>query len=305
MLESNSFFSLKDICDLDQTAVQPVFKDDIDHASSPKLEKKLIPFLKWAGGKRWLIQKHPELFNVDFDRYLEPFVGSAAVYFHLAPSTAILSDKNKALIDTYKAIQCDHERVFEELQIHERSHCKDYYYEIRAKRFRAVYKKAAQFIYLNRTCWNGLYRVNRKNVFNVPKGTKNKVILESDDFGAIAKALENTILLDGDFSNVISQAGKGDLLFVDPPYTVKHDKNGFIKYNETLFSWDDQVRLRNAIVEAKNRGAKIILTNANHDSVRKLYGNSFKLTTLNRASVLSGKTEYRGSVQELLITWGM
>lgn len=264
-------------------------------------QRTIVPFLKWAGGKRWLIQKHPELFNVRFERYIEPFVGSAAVFFHVTPSASILSDKNKNLIDTYRAIKEDHEKVFRLLRDHQKNHSKAHYYKVRSTKYRTSFTRAAQFIYLNRTCWNGLYRVNQKNEFNVPKGTKDKVIIETDDFSATAKALENTTLIDGDFSTAISQAGQGDLLFVDPPYTVKHDKNGFLKYNETLFSWNDQVRLRDAVLEAKNRGAQIILTNANHDSVRELYDENFTLQTLDRASVLSGKTEYRGAVQELLV----
>jgi len=269
-----------------------------------KKPKTIVPFLKWAGGKRWLIQKRPDLFRVDFERYIEPFAGSSAVFFHLNPAAAILSDKNKNLIDTYRAIKTDNRKTFKQLKIHQKNHSKDYYYKIRSTKFKTPHTIAAQFIYLNRTCWNGLYRVNMKNIFNVPKGTKDKVILDTDDFEATAKALENTTLLDGDFSVAISQAGQGDLLFVDPPYTVKHDKNGFLKYNEVLFSWEDQIRLRDAVVGAKNRGAKIILTNANHGSVRDLYEGHFNLETLDRASVLSGKKENRGPVKELLIRWG-
>lgn len=271
--------------------------------SEPSQKNSVIPFLKWAGGKRWLIKKHPELFDLPFKRYIEPFVGSAAVFFHLAPSESILSDKNKNLIDTYRAIRNEHEKISKELWLHQRKHCKDYYYEIRSKRFRSAYKKAAQFIYLNRTCWNGLYRVNQQNIFNVPKGTKDKVIIDTDDFSATAKNLKNTTLIDGDFSIAISEARHGDLLFVDPPYTVKHDKNGFIKYNETLFSWDDQVRLRDSVLAAKRRGANIILTNANHSSVRELYEGDFEIDVLNRSSVLSGKKENRGPVKELLVKW--
>lgn len=278
---------------------------EVQHPTQEDVTAKqgtIVPFLKWAGGKRWLIQKHPELFNVRFERYIEPFIGSAAVFFHLQPATSIVSDINTSLIDTYRAIKSDYQKVYKLLKIHQKKHSEDYYYEVRSKKFRAPHTRAAQFIYLNRTCWNGLYRVNRKNIFNVPKGTKDKVIIETDDFAATANALGNTTLLDGDFSRAIDQAERGDLLFVDPPYTVKHDKNGFLKYNEVLFSWDDQVRLRDAVVGAKNRGAKIILTNANHKSVRELYENDFQLNVLDRTSVLSGKKENRGAVQELLVT---
>ena len=262
---------------------------------------KLIPFLKWAGGKRWLVQKHPEVFNIKYNRYIEPFVGSAAVFFHLQPTVSILADKNKNLIETYNAIKNDYKKVFKELRIHQVRHCENYYYDIRGKKFRAEHKKAAQFLYLNRTCWNGLYRVNQNNVFNVPKGTKNNVILDTDNFEETAKLLQRAQIVCSDFCDTINQAECGDLLFIDPPYTVKHDKNGFIKYNETIFSWEDQVRLRDAAVAAKRRGAKIIITNANHDSVKDLYKDNFRIEVLDRASVLSGKKEKRGPVKELLI----
>lgn len=263
--------------------------------------KKIVPFLKWAGGKRWLVKKYPDLFRVNFERYIEPFVGSGAVFFHLTPRSSILSDKNIDLINTYRAIKVDYKQVINFLHWHRDRHSEDYYYSVREEVFTDPYMKAARFIYLNRTCWNGLYRVNKKNKFNVPKGTKNDVIIDTDDFEAIADALKNTTLLDGDFGAAISQARDGDLLFIDPPYTVKHDKNGFIKYNEVLFSWEDQIRLRDAVLAAKIRGARVILTNANHYSVRALYEGHFELEVLDRASILSGKKENRGPVEELLV----
>lgn len=263
--------------------------------------KQIVPFLKWAGGKRWLIQKYPDLFKVKFGRYIEPFVGSGAVFFHLKPRVSILSDKNTDLINAYNAIKINHKKVVDLLREHHILHSENHYYKVRDEVYGDMFMMAARFIYLNRTCWNGLYRVNKSNKFNVPKGSKKNVIIDTDDFEATADALKSTDLLDCDFSLSISQARDGDLLFVDPPYTVKHDKNGFIKYNEVLFSWEDQVRLRDAVMAAKNRGAKVILTNANHDSVRALYEGFFELEVLDRSSVLSGKKENRGPVKELLV----
>ena len=113
----------------------------------------IIPFLKWAGGKRWLVSSHKKIFNVSFNRYIEPFVGSGAVYFYLMPENAILSDKNKRLIEVYKAIKKDWEIVFEKLIEHSRNHSHDYYYKIRSLEYTDKFSRAAQFIYLNRTCW--------------------------------------------------------------------------------------------------------------------------------------------------------
>jgi DNA adenine methylase len=263
--------------------------------------KVLTPFLKWAGGKRWLVQKYPSLFDLPYNRYIEPFLGSGAVFFYLQPSRAILSDSNQVLIETYQAIKDDWLKVKKELTKHHNKHSKEYYYTIRDSKLRSPYRRAAQFIYLNRTCWNGLYRVNKNGWFNVPIGTKSDVILDTDNFQTIADVLLSAELVCRDFEEVVNRADAGDLLFVDPPYTVRHDNNGFIKYNEQLFSWDDQLRLRDAVLRAKERGARVILTNANHASLREIYSKHFTLETLQRYSVLSGKSEYRGVVCELII----
>lgn len=260
------------------------------------------PFLKWAGGKRWLVNAHKDIFNVKFGRYIEPFVGGGSVYFYLAPENAVLADKNRQLIDTYRAIKTNWKQVNEELFVHSLKHSKNYYYEIRALKFNNIYSSAAQLLYLNRTCWNGLYRVNKKGEFNVPIGTKNKVILNSDNFENVSKMLANADIYNCDFENIIDKADNNDLLFIDPPYTVNHNNNGFIKYNQHIFSWEDQVRLSKCVLRAKQRGAIIILTNADHESIRELYESDFVIKSVSRASVLSGKAMYRGKVTELLVT---
>jgi DNA adenine methylase len=121
---------------------------------------------------------------------------------------------------------------------------------------------------LNRTCFNGIYRVNLRGAFNVPKGTKSAVVLPTDDFSEAQRLLRRAKLLDGDFEEVIDQAQSGDLVFADPPYTVRHNNNGFIKYNEKLFSWDDQERLARVLTRAAKRGVKVVATNADHREIR-------------------------------------
>ena len=259
------------------------------------------PFLKWAGGKRWLTGKTAFLPTSIQGRYIEPFLGSGAVFFRLRPARALLSDVNAALIEVYQAIQADHERVIDYLRVHAAKHNEDYYYQVRQMTCRNEFSRAAQFIYLNRTCWNGLYRVNRQGVFNVPIGTKTKVMLDDDDFADIARALRNSEVVVADFEQQINRAVAGDFIFADPPYTVRHKHNGFIKYNENLFKWEDQVRLRDALLRAKSRGARILLTNADHESVRSLYQSDFALTELSRYSAISGASKSRGSYSELLI----
>jgi DNA adenine methylase len=261
----------------------------------------VVPFLKWAGGKRWLVSSYPELLNRSYKRYIEPFLGSGAVYFHLAPERSILADRNEELIETYQALRDAWHSVERELAKHHRNHSKNYYYAIRDSKPRTAHTRAARFIYLNRTCWNGLYRVNLNGKFNVPVGTKTNVVLESDNFRTVSNLLKTADLRAGDFEPIINEAGQDDLLFVDPPYTVKHNLNGFVKYNETLFSWEDQIRLRDCIRLATTRGASVVLTNAYHQSVRKLYKGIGQHRRLKRASVLAADSEKRKLCDELLV----
>lgn len=261
-----------------------------------------IPFLKWAGGKRWLTANHLDVFPAEFNRYIEPFLGSGAVFFRLNPDRAVLSDANSDLIKTYEAIRTNHQLVLRYLTAHQNNHSKEYYYNIRSKTPNSIYTKAARFIYLNRTCWNALYRVNRLGQFNVPIGTKSSVILSTDNFANTAKALRNISLLNSDFQAVIQTADSGDFIFVDPPYTVKHNLNGFVKYNEKIFSWEDQVRLRDSLLDACDRGAKILMTNANHKNIKALYRGHFSMETLSRKSVIAASPLNRNKTTELLIS---
>lgn len=268
---------------------------------SARSEINVTPFLKWAGGKRWLVRGLDNLIDSFSGTYIEPFAGSAAVFFALTPARAILSDANEDLIETYKAIAKNWRLVVKYLRQHQALHSKDYYYEMRASRPRGQFERAAKFIYLNRTCWNGLYRVNQRGEFNVPIGTKDSVLLDSDDFELVAQVLADTELVASDFEVQIDRANEGDFIFVDPPYTVKHKFNGFVKYNEQLFAWSDQVRLRDSLWRAKQRGAKILLTNADHESIRALYSADFEMCEVNRFSSIAGKGGARGSYPELLI----
>ncbi|MDD5175128.1 MAG: Dam family site-specific DNA-(adenine-N6)-methyltransferase [Sterolibacterium sp.] len=265
------------------------------------MDKETPPFLKWAGGKRWLISLHTEQFPVAFNRYFEPFLGSGAVFFALRPNVATLSDLNLDLVDTYKGIRDKWQAVEKLLQNYHNTHSKEHYLKVRQSKPRSLVGKAARFIYLNRTCWNALYRVNMKGQFNVPMGTKTNVILGTDDFEDLASILQRADILHQDFETVIDQAQEGDFIFADPPYTVKHNFNGFVKYNEKIFHWDDQVRLSKCLINAKNRGCLVLITNAYHPSILELYENDFDLTPLKRSSVIAASSEYRGVYEELLI----
>ncbi|WP_345971925.1 Dam family site-specific DNA-(adenine-N6)-methyltransferase [Sulfurimonas diazotrophicus] len=261
---------------------------------------QIVPFLKWAGGKRWFVETHADFLPQDFNHYYEPFIGGGSVFFHMQPRCATLADMNKDLISTYEALKNDWFSVQKALEQHQANHSDEYYYKLRSMKPRQLHTKAARFIYLNRTCWNGLYRVNLRGEFNVPRGTKDTVLLSTDDFESVSESLKNTELIISDFEDVIAKAQQNDFVFIDPPYTVKHNMNGFIKYNEKLFSWDDQVRLANAVKQASGRGAKVMVLNANHESICELY-DGFDQIVLTRKSVLAAKSEYRGKYDELMI----
>lgn len=262
------------------------------------------PFLKWAGGKRWLASRFPEIFAGEYRRYVEPFLGSGAIFFHVAPEKSVLSDQNSGLINLYSCIKDNWRKVDALLRAHAARHSADHYYEVRSSDPSGRFNQAARFLYLNRTCWNGLYRENLKGEFNVPKGTKDSVLFPDDDFHDIAVRLANAKLSSCDFATTLSSTRDRDLVFIDPPYTVKHNNNGFLKYNEKIFSWADQERLSKILKAKANNGATFIITNAYHDSVLDLYSGFSSIRRVSRASVLSGKSEFRGETDEALILIG-
>lgn len=264
--------------------------------------KKSVPFLKWAGGKRWLASADLIPSPKPNSRYIEPFLGSGAIFFSVRPGAATLSDMNAELIETYCEVRDNPAEISSKLRRQHEAHCADHFYKVRASIPKKSIDRAVRFIYLNRTCWNGLYRVNQKGEFNVPIGTKTNVVLDTDDWEDVAQSLAGVEIKACDFEKTIDAAQRGDVVFADPPYTVKHNNNGFIKYNESIFSWRDQIRLKESLLRAKKRGVMVVSTNAAHDSVKELYESGFEVQTLERASVLAGNSAYRGRYQELLIT---
>lgn len=267
-------------------------------------KSELEPFLKWAGGKRWLVKRENQIAPPSYKRYIEPFLGGAAVFFSLPEIPYIISDLNPELVNCYNAIKADFREVEKHLRSHQRKHCDDYYYQVRKSQPRKECIKAARFLYLNRTCWNGLYRVNLQGKFNVPRGTKNKVLLDADNFENVAKRLSKGEILCQDFEKTLSLSGEGDFVFIDPPYTVNHNLNGFLKYNEKIFSWADQERLKEAIASAASRGTMITMTNADHDSIHKLYAGMCNIEKVERTSVIAGRASHRGVTSEILMQIG-
>jgi len=260
------------------------------------------PFLKWAGGKRWLVRQRRELFPAEVGRYVEPFVGGGAVFFQLLPQSAVLSDTNAELINAYRCVRTHHRHIDSELRRLHRSHSATQYYQVRNHVPSDAVGRAIRMIYLNRTCFNGLYRVNRAGTFNVPIGAKTQVEFAVGYLAEVAEALQRVRFRVGDFEAVIDDTGTGDFVFLDPPYTVMHNTNNFIKYNAALFSWEDQVRLAAAAKRAIRRGALVMVANADHECVRLLYAHVGRQHRVERASVLASYPDHRRRTTELVVT---
>ena len=266
------------------------------------IEIKAKPFLRWAGGKTWLIKHFDTITkNISFNNYHEPFLGGAAIYFYINPEKkSFLSDVNPRLIKTYKAIKQDVEKVIFYLSQFENSE-KDYY-EIRDIEYKCEFKNAARFIYLNQTSYNGIYRENLQGKYNVPYGYRTKEFLDSENLRTVSSKLKNTHLSTSDFFDISCNIKENDLVFLDPPYTVSHNKNGFIKYNKNLFSLDDQYRLKNLINEIENKGAYYILTNAAHSKIDEIFSDNNLKLELPRASLIGGLNASRGKITEFIFT---
>lgn len=271
--------------------------------SDDYLRPVITPFLKWPGGKRWLVASHAGIFPRDYNLYIEPFLGAGSVFFHLQPRLALLGDLNPDVITAFQGVQMNPSGVQRLLEAHHIKHAKDHYYKVRDSeipRLRA--EKAARIIYLNRTCFNGIYRVNRQGNFNVPIGTRSSVKLDTDDFPSAARLLSMAQIVLSDFEPLIEKAQEGDFVFLDPPYTVRHNRNGFIKYNEKMFSWEDQERLAKAATRAAERGAIVLVTNAAHSMISNLYTEDlFRFKTVSRFSGIAASSASRRQYEELVI----
>jgi DNA adenine methylase len=269
------------------------------HASAFRSVGGAAPILKWAGGKQWLVAKLIR-FVPRTAAYFEPFLGGGSLFFAAAPKRSFLSDTNPDLIETYQTIREDPLRVIEQLTTWRYDEAT--YYLVRSMRLPSSVGRAARFIYLNRTCWNGLYRVNRENRFNVPFGRfSNPTICNSVALIAASKALSKAKLSVCDFERAVKKAKKGDFVYLDPPYTVKHSNNGFLRYNEHLFTWTDQERLSTVAKDLRRRGCLVLVSNAPHETLTALY-RGFHTTNVSRLSNLAGDRASRGAETEVLIS---
>lgn len=277
-----------------------------DLATEEEIASSATPFVKWAGGKRLLI---PQLIGhlpvqPEGRRYFEPFLGGGAMFFALAPDRAILSDLNEELVDVFRTVRDDVDAVIAALR--PMKYDEATYYSVRASKPRKAATRAARFIYLNKTCFNGLYRVNTKGEFNVPFGRHTNVLVCDElQLLAASEALAVTDLSVADFGLTARRAREGDLMYFDPPYTTAHTNNGFIEYNQRVFSWEDQRRLARVALGLVERGVLVAISNADHPSITALYeSDRFLINRIQRPSTMAGNSKHRFVATELLIVGG-
>lgn len=267
-----------------------------------RVEEPLRGFLRWAGSKRLLVPQILPVVPSTFNRYFEPFFGSGALFFSLRPPSAQLSDTCQPLVATYLAVKNDVQQVLSHLSGLRPS--KRRFLEWRRMSASDPFFDAARFIYLNKVCWNGLYRVNLAGEFNVPYGRpKTWNIIDPKLLKDCAAALRKRAvsLRHSDFRKALQGVKAGDLVYLDPPYVTMHNNNGFVEYNEKLFSWADQRDLASLAVRLADRGAQVIVSNADHDSVIDLYP-GFHRSVITRASTLANDVSKRRSVSEVLLS---
>lgn len=266
-------------------------------------EERIKPFLRWAGGKTWFIDHLEALLDGQhFANYYEPFLGGGSIFFSLSVTddAATLSDANTELIDTYISIRDNVEEVIQYFATYENT--SDFYYKLREKEPTDPFERAARFIYLNHTSYNGLYRVNRKGKYNVPFGKRKSDTIDIEEIRKASRALVGANLLSGDFENRGDVIHEGTLVFLDPPYTVSHNDNGFVQYNQSIFSIEDQARLARYIQFIMDRGAYFILMNAAHNAIREIFADCGRSMLVERQSLIGGKNAKRGLTSELVFT---
>lgn len=265
--------------------------------------EKVKPFLRWAGGKKWLVGLLDELVDIDaYKAYYEPFLGGGSVFFELHPTKKVyLSDSNEDLISTYHTVKTSPNEVWEFLSSYKNTESE--YYAIRGNEPYDPIERAARFIYLNQTSFNGLYRVNREGKYNVPYGWRKNTPYSKEGILACSERLQNAELTVGDFAETLKDVRKGDFVYLDPPYVVARDANGFIQYNKHLFSFEDQKRLKASIDKIRDVGAFYVLSNVKHDTIKDIFQKDGDSTiVLSRASLIGGKKAYRGKTEEYLFT---
>ena len=273
-------------------------------------EVTLQPFTKWTGGKRQLLPVIRELMPKTYNRYFEPFVGGGALFFDLAPKDAVINDFNAELINCYQQIKDNPQELIEILKVHQEYNSKEYYLDLRsADRDERIdmmseVQRAARILYMLRVDFNGLYRVNSKNQFNVPYGRyKNPKIVDENLISAISTYMNNNQIeiKKGDFEKAVLDVQTGDFVYFDPPYIPLSETSAFTSYTHEGFSYDDQVRLRDTFKTLSDAGAYVMLSNSSSFLVEELY-RDFNIHHVEAIRTNGAKSSSRGKISEIIVT---
>jgi DNA adenine methylase len=267
------------------------------------------PFLQWVGGKREMIEQYKKHFPAKYGRYFEPFFGGGALFFYLNPSKAHLNDNNPELVTTYKAVRDNPEKVIDILAVLRRKHSKELYMRIRSMDREydllgdfSSEEIAARMIYLNQTCFNGIYRVNKSGQFNVPIGSSlDRVICDPFAIRNASKALQDVVITCLDFESAVKDVNKGDFVYLDPPYFPVSEYSDFTRYTKEKFYKEDQVRLMQQFAKLNQKGAYVMLSNSNADFIKEIYS-EFNVHPVSSGRLLNSRKEKRNKVTELVIT---
>ena len=263
------------------------------------------PIVKWAGGKRQLLSTLKSNLPVQFGRYFEPMVGGGALLFHLKPENACIGDVNAELVNLYQVVRDEVEELIEDLSKH--IYEKEYFYQLREVDRSEVFKswesvqKASRFLYLNRSCFNGLYRVNSSGYFNVPFGRyTNPRILDAKNLRACSKVLQNCEIDVASFDAIADVVKPGDFVYFDPPYVPLTATANFTSYTKAGFDVEMQIALRDLCVELDRRGVKFLLSNSSAPLVLGLY-RGFDLQLVDAARAINSNAKKRGKIKEALV----
>lgn len=268
------------------------------------------PFLKWAGGKRQLLPVIRK-FIPQFNQYYEPFIGAGSVLLALQPVNATINDTNDELVNCYKVIKNSSQKLLELCQQHQVKNSKEYFYQLREQdrqdgfSTRSPVERAARIIYLNKTCFNGLFRVNRKGQFNVPYGNyANPTIADPKVITAVSNYLNqgNINILQGDFEQAVVMAKPGAFIYFDPPYHPISETSSFTSYSLSGFGEAEQIRLKRLCDKLSDRGCKVLLSNSSASLIRDLYSDvRYQIEEIEASRSINSVSSKRGKIKELLI----
>lgn len=268
---------------------------------STKLSLLASPFLKWAGGKSQLLPQYEPLFPKSYERYFEPFLGGGAVFFYLSPDRATLADINSELINVYIVVRDSVDDLIKSLRCH--INTADYYYQLRSINPHQLdpVERASRFIFLNKTCYNGLYRVNRRGEFNVPFGRYNSpTICDERSLHSASYSLRHALIIAGDFEAIVADARRGDFVYMDPPYHPLNVTSSFTSYAEDGFGKKEQERLARVVRELDARGCLVMVSNSDTSLVRKLYA-GLVITEVIARRAINSRGDRRGAISEVVI----